>query len=518
MVISENRETRASVPSMIHHMDLDHDACYRAIQSRDPRFDGRVFTGVKTTGVYCRPVCPARMPKSENVLFYPSAAAAEAAGFRACLRCRPETSPDLGAWKGASNTVSRALQLIEAGALDGGDVEALAARLGVGDRQLRRLFQQHLGATPVGVAQTRRVLLAKQLIHETRLPMAQVALAAGFGSVRRFNETFQHLYQRPPASLRRRTTDPAGRADASDGVTLKLRYKPPYDWDGLLAFLALRAIPGVEVVRGDSYARTIALGDDMGTLEVRPCGRDQLAVHVRFPAPSALPAILARVRRVFDLAADPVVIAEHLSADPDLAARLARRPGLRVPGAWDGFELAIRAILGQQITVHAAVRLAGKLAADYGQPLPQAWAREGLTLAFPSAARLAAADLSSLGMPRARSRALEAMGAAAAADPALFGPRQDLDTAIRALKALPGIGEWTAQYIAMRQLREPDAFPAADIGLMRALETPETGRPTAAQLLARAEAWRPWRAYAALHLWAGDAAAIQEKANARAAA
>lgn len=494
-------------------MELDHEACYRAILSRDPRFDGRIFGGVKTTGIYCRPICPARTPKPENITFYPSAAAAEAAGFRACLRCRPETSPDLGAWKGSSSTVSRALGLIEAGALDGGDVEALAARLGLGDRQLRRLFQQHLGATPVGVAQTRRVLLAKQLIHDTGLPMAQVALAAGFGSVRRFNETFQALYRRPPASLRRRS---AG-SEPADGVTLRLRYKPPYDWDGLIAFLQLRAIPGVERVEANRYARTIELDGEMGTIAVAPAGKDQLSVQVRFPRPSALPAILARVRRVFDLAADPVAIADHLSRDPDLAPRIACRPGLRVPGAWDGFELAIRAILGQQITVHAAVLLAGRLAADYGEPLPEAWAREGLTRAFPSPQRLAAADLSSLPMPGARSRALAAMAAAAVADPALFGPRQDLDTAIKALKALPGIGEWTAQYIAMRQLREPDAFPAADIGLMRALETP-AGRPSPAELLARAEAWRPWRAYAALHLWAGDAATLKEKADARKAA
>jgi AraC family transcriptional regulator, regulatory protein of adaptative response / DNA-3-methyladenine glycosylase II len=495
-------------------MDLDHDACYRAIQSRDARFDGKVFTGVKTTGIYCRPVCPARIPKRENVLFYPSAAAAEAAGFRACLRCRPETSPDLGAWRGASNTVSRALQLIEAGALDLGDVETLAGRLGVGERQLRRLFQLHLGATPVGVAQTRRVLLAKQLIQETQLPMTEVAMAAGFGSVRRFNETFQNLYRRPPASLRRK----AGTSSPGEGVALKLRYKPPYDWDGMIAFLGLRAIPGVETVTPDRYARTIALAGERGVISVTPAGRDQLTVTVKFPRASALPDILARVRRVFDLAADPAVIGEHLSADPDLAARIALRPGLRVPGAWDGFELAIRAILGQQITVPAAVRLAGKLAAQYGEPLPEAWAEEGLSLIFPSAERLAGEDLSTLGMPGARARALTSMAAAVVADPALFGPRQDLDAAIAALKALPGIGEWTAQYIAMRQLREPDAFPAADIGLMRALETPESGRPTPAQLLARAEAWKPWRAYAALHLWAGDAAAIQEKANARSAA
>ena len=495
-------------------MDLDHDACYRAIASRDARFDGRIFTGVKTTGIYCRPVCPARLPQSRNVRFFASAAAAEEAGFRACLRCRPETSPDIGAWRGASNTVSRALALIKAGALDQANVEDLADRLGVGDRQLRRLFRQHLGASPVGVAQTRRVLLAKQLIHETTLPMADVALAAGFGSVRRFNETFQALYRRPPAALRRRSS----REPPTDGITLKLRYRPPYDWAAMIGFLRLRAIPQVEAVSDGQYARTIAIGPDMGTVAVRPAGPDQLAVQVRFPRTDALPNILSRVKRVFDLGADPAVIGAHLSVDPSLAERIAARPGLRVPGAWDGFELAIRAILGQQITVPAAVRLAGKLAAQYGQPLPEAWGQPGLTLAFPSAERLAGEDLSTLGMPGARARALTGMAAASVADPALFGPRQDLDSAIAALKALPGVGEWTAQYIAMRQLRDPDAFPAADIGLMRALEDAAGQRPTPAQLLARAEAWRPWRAYAALHLWTADAAALQEKAHAKAAA
>src|SRR5215217_908688 len=500
--------------------DLDQDACYRAVTTRDARFDGRIFGGVKTTGIYCRPVCPARTPKRENMVFYPTAAACEEAGFRACLRCRPETAPDMGAWRGASNTVSRALALIEQGALDEADVDALAERLGVGERQLRRLFRHHLGASPVGVAQTRRVLLAKQLIHETDLPTAQVALAAGFGSVRRFNETFQALYGRPPLSLRRHSLP---REAAPGAVTLMLRYRPPYDWDGLMGFLAARAIPGVEVVSPDRYARTIALDGAVGTVAVTRAGKDQLAVRVRFPKMTALPAILSRVRRVFDLSADPVSIGEHLSRDPALAAMVAARPGLRVPGAWDGFELGVRAILGQQITVPAAVKLAGKLTAEYGAPLPDDWAEEGLTLAFPSPERLAAADIAGHGlMPGARARAISALGAAVVADPALFGTRRDLAEAIAALKALPGIGEWTAQYIAMRQLREPDAFPAADVGLMRALQDEAGVRPTPVELLARAESWRPWRAYAALHLWASDPQspkpAGKEKSDAKRAA
>jgi len=484
---------------MIAAMDLDPDACYRAIQTRDARFDGRLFVAVRTTGIYCRPVCPARCPKRENVSFHPTAASAEAAGYRACLRCRPETSPQLGAWNGASNTVSRALALIEAGALDEADVETLAGRVGVGGRQLRRLFLQHLGATPVGVAQTRRVLLAKQLIHETDLPMGEVALAAGFGSVRRFNETFQSLYDRPPAALRRRKTLAT---PADDAIVLSLRYRPPYDWDGMLGFLALRAIPGVEAVRDGVYHRAIALDGAAGTIAVRPIDGDRLGVAVRFPRPSALPRILARVRGVFDLSADPVGIGEVLARDPDLAALVALRPGLRVPGAWDGFELAVRAILGQQITVVAARKLAGDLVAAHGEPLAAPWAQPGLTHTFPSAARLAPADLTDMKMPGARIRCLSAMARAIADDPDLLSPNASLEAMVRRLRALPGVGEWTAQYIAMRQLREPDAFPAADVALMRALTGVDGVRPTADHLLARAEAWRPWRAYAALHLWA----------------
>jgi len=500
--MSENRETRRRRGPIFPGMDIDDDACYRAAQTRDARFDGRFFTAVKTTGIYCRPVCPARTPKRENVVFYPTAAAAQEAGFRPCLRCRPETSPDLGAWRGASNTVSRALVLIDAGALDEGDVEALAGRLGVGERQLRRLFRQYLGASPVAVAQTRRVLLAKQLIHETRLPMTEVALASGFGSVRRFNETFQQLYDRPPIALRRSAQEPVSAAGA---VTLRLPYKPPYDWDAILAFLGPRAIPGVEVVEGGTYARAIAFGGAKGAFIARLAQGNRLAVTVRFPRLEALPAIIARIRRLFDLAADPLAIGEHLSKDAHLAPLVAARPGLRVPGAWDGFEVGVRAILGQQITVAAAIRIAGGIAAQYGEPLDEPVPGfPGLTRVFPSADSLAGADLSGLPMPRARSSSLSGLAAAVAANPRLFGPRASLEEAIATLRRLPGIGEWTAQYIAMRELREPDAFPAADIGLMRAM-TDEAGvRPSATALTARAEAWRPWRAYAAIHLWSAD--------------
>ncbi len=480
-------------------MDLDHRACYRAICTRDPRFDGRLFTGVKTTGIYCRPICPARAPKRENVAFFPSAAAAQQAGFRPCLRCRPETAPDLAAWNGTSNTVARALSLIEMGVLDNADVEALAARLGVGDRQLRRLFDQHLGASPVAVAQTRRILLAKQLIHETALPMTHIALAAGFGSVRRFNETFRQLFNRPPGALRRTRASelaPAARGE----VPILLRYRPPYDWPSMFSFLEKRAIPGIEVVAGETYARTIEIGDVQGTVTVRPVAGNALAATIRFPKLAALPAIIARLRRVFDLACDPLAIGAHLANDPVLAPLVAARPGLRVPGAWDGFELAVRAILGQQITVAAAIGLAGKIVAKYGAPIPGAI--DGLTHTFPQPQRLAAADLSALGMPATRARAISSVAAAVAADPQIFGARRSLDEAIAQLRGLAGVGEWTAQYIALREMREPDAFPAADIGLMRALADSGGNRPGPRELLARAESWRPWRAYAAQHLWA----------------
>lgn len=483
-------------------MHLDREACYRALLTRDARFDGQFFTAVRTTGIYCRPICPARPPKLENIIFMPSAAAAQAAGFRPCLRCRPETSPDLAAWHGTSATVSRAMALIAAGGLNDAAVEALADRLGMGERQLRRLFRKHLGASPKAVAQSRRLLFAKQLITDTTLPMAEVALASGFGSLRRFNDTFRTLYGRPPRSLRR--------ADAADTavstISLTLPFKPPYDWPAMIGFLAARAIRGVEAVQPGCYARAISLGGSQGTITVRPAERQNaLIAIIRFPVITALPAIVERIRRLFDLGADPAVIGAHLAEDPVMAPHVAARPGLRVPGAWDGFELAVRGILGQQITVGAATALAGKLVALCGTPLPPSTdpAAAAIGHTFPSPEQIGRLDDlgARIGMPRSRAAAIIALAAAASADPTLFEPGPGLDEAIARLRALPGIGEWTAQYIAMRALHEPDAFPAADIGLLRAMATPE-GRPTPARLLAAAAAWRPWRAYAVLHLWA----------------
>ena len=491
----------------------DREACYRAFRSRDARFDGLIYVGVTSTGIYCRPICPARSPKLENCRYFASAAAAQDAGFRPCLRCRPETAPDLASWRGSSNTVSRALALINDSALDGGEegVEALAARLGVGGRQLRRLFMKHLGTSPLAVAQTRRVLFAKQLIHETQMPMSDIALAAGFGSVRRFNEKFRELFHRAPTALRHSSATKSKSASAC--VTLRLSYRPPYDWEAIMAHLRARAVAGVEVVEDDRYLRTVSIGGAVGSVEVKHLAlKNCLTVTVRFPDVSQLPAIVARVRRVFDLGADINTITEHLCTDPQLASLVAQRPGLRAPGGWDGFELAVRAILGQQITVAAARRLAGQVVALYGEPVSKEVSaiHPGLSAVFPTADTLAQADLSKLGMPGARRGALQALAQAAISDPELFLPLGSVDAAVGRLRSIRGVGEWTAQYIALRALRETDAFPASDIGLLRCVETLDGNPVTPDSLLRRAEMWRPWRAYAAQHLWAADSQ-IKEK-------
>ena len=485
--------------------------CYRALESRDARFDGLIFVGVSSTGIYCRPICPARTPKFQNCTFFGSAAAAQDAGFRPCLRCRPEIAPDLASWRGTSNTVSRALALIAEGALDGdgNGVEKLASRLGLGERQLRRLFLQHLGAPPISVAQTRRVLFAKQLIHDTRMPMTEVAMAAGFGSLRRFNETFRELFHRPPSALRRKNS---ARSEEKD-VVLRLRYRPPYDWESLLAFFRARAVPGVEIVEDDRYLRTVEVDGALGSIEVTHLpDRSSLGVRIRFPEVKSLPAIVARVRRLFDLGADIETIDDHLSGDPLLARLVAERPGLRAPGGWDGFEVAVRAVLGQQISVAAARRLAGQLAARHGRSVPESFRiHPDLSVVFPSAKRLAAASSIGLPMPAARLAAVKAVAEAAVADSNLFRAFGSIEETVARLRTIRGIGEWTAQYIALRAIREMNAFPVTDIGLLRGAASVNGGDTTPAKLLTRAESWRPWRAYAAQHLWAaqGNGAKLQ---------
>ncbi|HXX69221.1 MAG TPA: AlkA N-terminal domain-containing protein [Polyangiaceae bacterium] len=489
---------------------LDPRASYEALQTRDERFDGRLFVGVISTGVYCRPVCPARPAKFENCRFYPSAAAAQAAGFRPCLRCRPETAPEAGSWRGTFNTVSRGLALIADGHLDGSEdrVHRLAERLGIGERQLRRLFQQHLGATPVAVAQTRRVLLATQLIRETRLPMAEIAHASGFRSVRRFNETFQQVFHRSPGALRRRSGSSLPEESISrQGVTVRLRYRPPYDWAAMLAHLSARAIEGVERVEGAAYFRTALHGDHIGVVEVtHDSSRASLVATIRIPCVRALPGIVARIRRAFDLGADVTAIGSHLAGDPLLAPLVARRPGLRVPGGWDGFEFAVRAVLGQQVSVPVARMLAGRLARLCGAPLVGAEAaHRALRRAFPTPTQLARADLAALAIPEARRRSLLGLARATQDDPTLFQPLGTIDQTVAKLRAIPGIGEWTAQLIALRVAREPDAFPASDRALLRVAALRIGAAVDSVQLLERAQRWRPWRAYAAQHLWAFDA-------------
>ncbi len=484
-------------------MTSERERAYRAIVARDARFDGRLFVGVRTTGVFCRPICRARTPRLENVDFYASAAAAQTAGFRPCLLCRPESSPDVAAWRGSSATVSRALVLISEGALDETGVEALASRLGMGERQLRRLFDKHLGTSPVAVAQSRRVLFAKKLVHETALSMTEIAHASGFGSVRRFNEAFALAMGRAPTSLRRAASGKAGKG--AKGTTLTLGYVPPFEWSQFVSFFEARALPGVEHVDAHGYTRTIAFadpkgGDQTGTIHVAPAPKkDALSLTVVFPDVTRLPTIVARVRRMFDLDADVRAIGRVLKRDPSLRSRLRARPGLRVPGAWDPFESAIRAILGQQVSVARAGQLAGVIIERWGAPFASDHA--SLTRTFPSAAVLAEAlPEARLGMPGARTRALATLAKEAAENPALFSPSTSIEDARAILRGLTGIGSWTEEYVALRALRDPDGFPASDVGLLRALEV-NGERPSPDELAERAEAWRPFRAYAAQHLW-----------------
>lgn len=476
-------------------VERDADRLYQAMMARDPRFDGRFFVGVRTTGVYCRSICPAPTPKRANCRFFASAAAAQSAGFRPCKRCRPETAPASPAWSGTEATVRRALRLIADGALDDATVGALAIRLGVGERHLRRLFDTHLGASPAAVARTQRLHLAKQLLERTDLPMADVALAAGFGSVRRFNDQVRQVYGAPPGSLRR---DHGRRTGGVAPVELRLGCRPPFDWPALAGFLAARAIPGLETCT-QGYRRSIRLGPACGVLDVSPGPGGALTARLRLDGAAPLLAAVAGIRSLFDIDADTAGITAHLAADRRLAPLVARAPGLRVPGAWDAFELAVRAVLGQQVTVAGARTLLGRLVATHGDPLPGADG-QGAWRLFPEAGRLAEADLTAIGLTRARAATVRGLAAAAASGDLCLDPADDPDEAMRRLRALPGIGAWTAGYIAMRALRHPDAFPSADAGLVKAarrLGIAETARG----LDDAAEAWRPWRAYAAIHLW-----------------
>ena len=466
--------------------------CSRARLSRDPRFDGKFFIGVTNSGVYCRSICPAPTAKEKNCRYFPTAAAAAEAGFRPCLRCRPECSPGTPAWQGTSNTVARALRLIGESGLEDGGVEVLAERLGVGSRHLRRLFLRHLGATPMAVANTRRLHFAKKLIDETRLPMGQVALSAGFGCVRRFNAAIRATYRRTPTQIRQIARQKLSQPE--DQYEFQLRYRPPYHWQGMLAFLALRATPGVEVVESGRYRRSIWINGHAGWFEVSPDEpHSALTARIQIGDPQSLFAIVERVRAMFDLNADWMAIARTMRSDPALGKRLAAEPGLRVPGCWNGFELAVRAILGQQISVKGATTLAGRIVKLFGKPFDGG---AGLTHLFPTAEALADADLTRAGLTRARAATISTLARTVCKRQISFEGILDVEAFLARLCEVPGIGAWTAQYIAMRALGEPDAFPAGDIALLRAMNV-----ATARELERRAEAWRPWRAYAVMYLW-----------------
>ncbi|HEX4649654.1 MAG TPA: AlkA N-terminal domain-containing protein [Steroidobacteraceae bacterium] len=490
---------------------LDPEALNRARISRDPRFDGKFFIAVTSTGIYCRPICPSRYAKRSNVRFFGSPAAAEAAGFRPCLRCRPEAAPGTPAWLGTAAVVRRALRLINEGALDEDSVETLAGRLGIGARHLLRLFVRHVGASPVAVAQTRRLHFAVCLLTETSLPITQIAMASGFGSCRRFNDAFRHAYGRAPRDLRKARRR-SGAAAGAEEVALRLAYRPPYDWLHMRDFLARRAIAGVERIDERGYARTVACEGGHALICVRALAdEDALELRVTGAAPAALLQLASRARRVFDLAADPARIGLELATDGLVGPLVRERPGLRIPGAWDAFECAVRGVLGQQVSVAAGRTLVGRVVERAGVPIRGA--TDGLTHLFPDAARLAVADLEGLGITRSRVAALRTLAHAVLEGRIDFGSAPEELAA--ALSTLPGIGPWTAQYVALRAFGEPDALPTGDL-VLRRMATP-SGRVslTTRELEDRARAWRPWRGYAVMHLWRAAAAAAAHLRSAR---
>ncbi|MGH7573767.1 MAG: DNA-3-methyladenine glycosylase 2 [Longimicrobiales bacterium] len=486
-------------------MTIDHDICYRALSAHDARFDGIFFVGVTTTGIYCRPVCRARLPRADRCRFFPSAAAAETAGFRPCLRCRPEKAPGRAIVDAPARLARSAAAHIAAGALNDASIEDLAERLYVGARQLRRVVRREYGSSPVQLAQTHRLLLAKALLTESTLSMTDVAFASGFASLRRFNALFRDRYGMSPRRIRRARTSSTSAngapatAAATGAFTLALDYRPPLDWDALLAFLAARAVPGVEVVEGGRYSRTFVISEHRGWVSVKRRAGDNpvLNVDVALPLAPVLMPLLARLRNLFDLDAEPSTIEAHLGADPDLSRLVRRRPGLRVPGAADGFELALRAVLGQQVSVRAATTLAGRVADAFAEPAELG--HPSLNRFPVSAERLAdagATTIAALGMPRARAECVAALARSVAEGALRLEPGAPVEQTLESLRQLNGVGPWTAQYIALRALHWPDAFPHHDLGLRKAY-----GGATSARLLETADRWRPWRAYAAVHLW-----------------
>ena len=481
-------------------MLLDHNSCYEALVARDPRFDGVLYVGVTTTGVYCRPVCPARTPRRDRCRFFANAAAAENAGFRPCLRCRPELAPGNAIIDSANRIASSAAQKIEAGALNEAGIDELAAEFGVSSRQLRRVVKRELGVTPTELAQTQRLLLAKHLLTDSALPAIEIAFASGFSSVRQFNALFRERYGLSPTAIRR-SQSPRTEEQA---LTVRLGFRPPMDWPLLMKFLADRAIPGVELVEDNRYWRAARIGQGRGQSKgwinvERVEGANALRVEVSLSLARRLPSLLARIKNLFDLDAHPQLIEARLGEDERLREIASRHSGLRLPGAFDGFEMAMRAVLGQQISVAAARTIAGRITEAFAEPVETPI--PNLNRASVSAANLSqagVADLTRFGLTGKRAECLIALARAVAEGEVKLGPGVDVEATIERLKRLPGIGDWTAQYIAMRALRWPDAFPHSDLGLRKAL-----GETSSKRILEIAESWRPWRAYALMHLWNG---------------
>lgn len=475
-------------------MWLSPKECYDAVVGRDRRFDGRFVVCVKTTGVYCRPSCTTKTPAHVNVVFYETPAEAEAAHFRPCRKCRPDAEPGTPAWVGSSTTVSRALRLIEDGVLDHANLDTLCDRLGVGPRQLRRLFRQHIGTTPVLVAQRRRAHFARRLIDTTNLPMAHVAEAAGFGSVRRFNDVMNDVYGCSPSELRRSPRRPAS------GLELQIAVRQPFPWSTMLEFLAPCAMCGIERVEDGRYHRVARFRDRVGHLSA---AFDAQAGVINVRASASLTAnlldVVSGVRRLFDVDTEPGAIADRFAADPVLGPQVKRRPGLRVPGAFDYFEVAVRTLLGQRVGHETALTLTDRLVKKWGKSVDTS--RVGLTHAFPTPRELSFARLEMVGIPRRRARTIQAMARAVDEGTLRLDGSPSLDETIRGLRAIPGIGSWSADYIAMRVYREPDAFPAGDLGLRAAASPAQGGLLSVKELEERAERWRPWRAYAAMYLW-----------------
>jgi AraC family transcriptional regulator of adaptative response / DNA-3-methyladenine glycosylase II len=471
-------------------MLLDSNACYHAVRARDRRFDGRFFVAVSSTGIYCRPICPARPPKRENMHFYSSAAAAEGAGYRPCLRCRPERAPASSSVDAASRLANAVIAGIEEHALSSASMGELAASLGVSDRHLRRVTEAELGVSPIELAQTQRLLLAKRLLSDTSLKLTEIAFAAGFGSVRRFNALFKSRYGLNPRSLR-------GHADPARGLRCQLEFRPPLAWENLLAYLRLRAIPGVESVDATHYRRTVAIDDHQGWIAVSLAASGvALDVELSQSLAPVIGAVIVRVKQLFDLSAAPDAVSASLSQDSKLKAIVLQLPGLRVPGAFDGFELAVRAVLGQQVSVKAATTMAGRWARAFGAEIATPYIElDRLTPAARRLEEISPDQIASLGIIGARSRCIAALVKAVRERTVVLGSAADVESQIEGLMRLPGIGPWTAQYIAMRALRWPDAFPGTDLMLLRAAGL------SVKQLHARAESWRPWRAYATHYLW-----------------